>query len=83
MTPQLPPVDTGNQLLAEVAAVFTTALIDTPHGQRLAMTIRTASTTLTVLLQAADAKKWGAQLTAQASAMSAAGLVIANGHIRQ
>ena len=51
MTPdQVAPVDTGNGLLSEVPAQVTTALMQTPHGQRLALTVRTASTTLTVLL---------------------------------
>lgn len=81
MTPQPPPLDTGNQLLGEVAALFTTAVVDTVAGQRMAVTIRTASTTLTVLLQGADAKKWAAQFTASAAAMSASGLVAANGNV--
>lgn len=46
------PVDLGNQLLGETPAQLATALLDTPAGQRLALTIRTASTTLTVLLGA-------------------------------
>ena len=80
--PQPPlPVDPGNGLLAETAAQMTTALVDTPSGQRLALTIRTPSTTLTVLLQGADAKSWAATLTGAASQMSVSGLVIANGHV--
>ena len=77
---QAPPVDIGNQLLAEVAALFTTAIVDMPAGQRLALTIRTASTTVTILLPGADAKKWAAQLAAAAGQMSGAGLAVANGH---
>jgi hypothetical protein len=42
--PQVPPVDPGNQLLSEVPALLTTAIVNTPQGQRLAATIRTAST---------------------------------------
>ena len=76
-----PPVDPANQLLAETPAQLCTGLVDTPLGQRLALTIRTASTTLTVLLQGADAKTWAAQLTRDSAAMSQAGLVIANGAI--
>lgn len=79
--PQVPPVDPGNQLLAEVPALFTTALVDTPQGQRLALTIRTASTTLTVLLAGPDARNWGQQLVKTAESMSVAGLVVANGHL--
>jgi hypothetical protein len=68
-TPQQPaPFDAGNPLLAEVPAQLATALIDTPLGQRLALTIRTASTTLTVILGQADAKTWAGNI---------AGLVVA------
>ena len=81
MQPDAPPVDQGNQLLAETPAILFTALVDTPQGQRLAMTIRTHSTTLTVLLQGADAKAWAAQLTRESAAMSSSGLVVANGAI--
>lgn len=79
--PQVPPVDTGNQLLAEVPALFTTAVLGTPQGQRMALTIRTATTTLTVMLQGPDARNWARQFTATAESMSVAGLVVANGHL--
>ena len=75
--PAPPPFDAGNQLLAETPAQLTTATVDTPAGQRLAVTIRTASTTQTVFLQGADAKTWAAQLTREASAMSGSGLAVA------
>ena len=80
-TPQVPPVDPGNQLLSEVPAQFTTALVATSQGQRLALTVRTASTTLTVLLQGPDARNWGQQLAKAAESMSAAGLIVANGNL--
>lgn len=79
--PQVPPVDPGNQLLAEVPALFTTAVLNTPNGQRMALTIRTASTTLTVMLQGPDARNWAKQFTATAESMSVAGLVVANGRL--
>lgn len=72
-----PPVDPCNQLLGETPAQLTTALIPTPAGQRLALTIRTASMTATVLLGAADAKTWGANITRTADQMSGSGLVVA------
>jgi hypothetical protein len=53
------------------------ALIDTPAGQRLVLTIRTASTTLTVLLEKVDAVAWLANLKAVADSMSSSGLVVA------
>jgi len=76
----VPPVDPGNQLLGETAALLSTALIDTPAGQRLALTIRTPSTTLTVLLIKADADAWAANLAGTARQMSRSGLIVANGH---
>lgn len=77
--PQAPPFDAGNSLLAETPALLTTSLLDTPSGQRLAVTVRTPSTTLTVLLNGADAKTWGDHLSAQAAPMSRSGLVVASG----
>jgi hypothetical protein len=79
VTVPVPPVDPGNQLLAEGPAQISTAVLDTPAGQRLAMTVRTTSATVTVLLGGADAKTWAAQLTAVAAGMSGAGLVVATG----
>jgi hypothetical protein len=73
------PFDTGNQLLSEQPAQLSTAIIDTPAGQRLATTIRTTSATLTVLLAGKDARAWAVALTRAAESMSAAGLVVANG----
>lgn len=75
--PAPPPVDPGNQLLTETPAQLSTVLLDTPAGQRLAMTVRTTSATVTVLLAGADAKTWAAQLTGAAAGMSGAGLVAA------
>jgi hypothetical protein len=74
-----PPVDPGNQLLAETSAQLTTGLIQTPAGQRLALTIRTPSTTLTVLLQQGDARAWAAGILGAANQMSSSGLIVANG----
>lgn len=77
MTTPVPPVDTGNHLLAEGPAQLTTTLVDTPTGQRLALTIRTPSATVTVFLGGADAKEWAVQLAADAGRMSGAGLIVA------
>jgi hypothetical protein len=71
----VPAVDIANLLLAETPAQLVTQLVNTPVGQRLAMTIRTPSTTCTVFLQGADARTWGAQITRDATGMSGAGLV--------
>lgn len=78
--PAPPPLDPGNQLLGETPAQLSTALLETPAGQRMALTIRTPSTTLTVLLGHADAKAWSGQLAGFVSQMSSSGLIVANGH---
>ncbi|MDX3759338.1 hypothetical protein [Streptomyces sp. AK02-04a] len=80
-----PPVDPGNAMLAETPAQMTCALVDTPRGQRMAMTVRTASTTLTVLLARDDARAWGQQISNGAEQMSGlilagAGALPVNGH---
>jgi hypothetical protein len=74
---QPPPFDAGNPLLGEVPAQLTTTLMETAAGQRLALTIRTPSTTVTVLLQSGDARAWASALTRAADSMSAAGLIVA------
>jgi len=77
----VPPFDAGNGLLGEQPALLTTSIIDTPAGQRLAMTVRTPSATLTVFLHGPDAKAWAGQLGRDAARMSGAGLIVANGQI--
>ena len=47
----------------------------TPTGERITLTIRTTSATLTVVLDGKEAQQWAAQLTRIADSMSAAGLV--------
>jgi hypothetical protein len=74
----IPLFDEGNKLLGELPAQLTTDVIDTVAGQRLALTIRTPTTTLTVFLQGADAKNWAKQLSSEAAVMSSSGLIAAN-----
>ncbi len=66
----VPPVDPGNNMLTETPAQLTCAHVDTPAGKRLAVTIRTASTTLTVLLDRDNGQQWGALITQAAATMS-------------
>jgi hypothetical protein len=73
--PQPPPFDAGNGLLAETPAQLSASLTDTPRGQRMALTVRTASTTLTVLLARDDAEQWGQLISGMAGQMS--GLILA------
>lgn len=73
----IPPVDPGNQLLAPVPAQLTTAVVNTPDGQRAVMTVRTPSATVTVFLERDDVRAWGAKLSACADDMT--GLTIVRG----
>ena len=77
MNAPVPPIDTGNQLLSEVPATFSATPVNGPGGQRLALTIRTASTTLTILLIKDDAGRWRDVMTEGIGKMS--GLIVPNG----
>lgn len=68
------PVDPGNGLLGETPAQLVTTQVQTAAGPRLAMTIRTPSTTLTVLLGREDARRWGDQIKVGADQMG--GLIV-------
>ncbi len=71
----VPPYDPGNTLLGGTPAQLSCALVPTEAGQRLALTIRTVSTTQTVFLDRQDADLWASQIKAAASAMT--GLILA------
>lgn len=75
--PAPPPVDPGNGLLSETPAQLFTSLIQGPGGQRMALTIRTPSTTLTVMLAKQDADAWARMIKQVADAMSGSGLIVA------
>lgn len=77
--PPATPFDAGNALLAEQPAQLITAVVQAPAGQRLALTVRTPSATVTVFLAGKDAKAWAARLTQDSGAMSESGLVVAAG----
>jgi hypothetical protein len=79
--PQIPAIDLGNGLLSEGPAQFTTAVVDTPRGQRLALTIRTPTTTLTILLIGRDARAWSEQFSRDAKLLSGSGLIVAGGTV--
>lgn len=74
--PPAPPIDNGNGLLGETPATLTTGLVNTPNGQRAALTIRTPSTTLTVFLGQQDARTWAEHLRRTAEQMTGGGLII-------
>jgi hypothetical protein len=82
--PELPgpsPFDAANELLAEVPANLMLSMIQTPPGQRMTLTIRTATTTLTVVLTKEKAAEWGQLISGQAGLMTGSGLFVAGpGH---
>lgn len=58
MTQGKPPVDLGNDLLSIVPNNLTVSVQETPAGQRLAATIRTVDTTLTLFLAKDEVDSW-------------------------
>jgi hypothetical protein len=77
-----PLADPGNVLLAPGPQELTTGkLPQTPDGPKVVLTIRTPTTTLTVMLGKADAITWGRKITGEAEGMSGAGLITGNGHM--
>lgn len=57
-TPVVPPMDSGNALLAGGPAQLAMSDVMTQAGKLAALTIRTASTTLTVFLSREDLQTW-------------------------
>lgn len=55
---QMPAADPGNPFLSTGPCGLTSTVIDTPEGQRLMLTIRTPSTTLTVFLEKSHGQSW-------------------------
>lgn len=67
-----PFIDAGNPLLKASPAQLETGTI----GHLGAVTVRTPTTTLTVLLNAGDVKTWAAVLAGLAATMSGSGLSV-------
>lgn len=78
-TPQRPPFDAANDLLAETPAYIDGAIVQMPQGQRLALTFRTSSATLTVMLTKADGAAWAKLIADSAAQMSGSGLLVSPG----
>lgn len=52
------PVDPGNDMLSVVPCKLTASVQQTPLGQRMAVTIRTVDSTLTLFLARDEADNW-------------------------
>ena len=78
MTPQegVPVADPGNPLINKVPCKLDTGKAQTPIGELGVVTIRTATTTLTVLLDGNELKDWVKILTALSSQTSSNGLIV-------
>jgi hypothetical protein len=77
-------VDIGNPLLAQVPIKMDTGSMWQPGGggQVAVVTIRTASTTLTLLLDPEHVKTWAKLFAGLAESMSSTGLIVAgNGQV--
>ncbi len=76
-------VDPGNPLLAQVDVKLDTGTMwqaGAGAGRQIGVvTIRTASTTLTVMLTPDHVKTWAKLFTGLAESMSSTGLIVANG----
>jgi hypothetical protein len=69
-------IDTANTLLQPSPVVLFTGTTDTPQGQRAIITIRTASTTLSIFLDKKDVQAWAGQLHGLAAQITASGLTV-------
>lgn len=76
---QQTPWDTGNPYLTQVDTQVTYSVVDTPQGQRLAVTYRTASTTFTAFADKAAAQRWHQLMGQQIDSMSSLQIIPANG----
>ncbi len=71
------PFDAGNQFLSIVPCSMTVSPQQTPAGQRLATTIRTVDTTLTLFLAKDEVEQWIEVLRHGKGQMS--GLILGSG----
>jgi len=70
----VPARDEGNGLLTEVPVAMSVTPVNGPSGSRLMVTVRTTSTTLTVLLPRDVATNWASTINAGVANMS--GLIL-------
>ena len=71
--------DQGNPLLGGAPADLYVTLVPTPVGQRCAVTIHTASTTLTVFLDKPETQSWSETIKAKGEELTSSGLFVAQG----
>lgn len=77
-----PLIDAANEMLSPTPCNIITGTVSIPgRGNMMVATIRTPSTTLTLLLEKAEAVAWGKTWLETATGMSANGLITGNGHV--
>ncbi len=69
-------VDVGNTLLAPVQVRLETGAGHGPQGRIGVLTLRSATTTFTVMLGAGDLRKWAGALESLADSLSVSGKVV-------
>jgi hypothetical protein len=74
---QVPITDPGNPFIGEYPAMLSAQPVPTPGGQRLAVTMRVGSGTLTALLAKDDAERWRDVLSQETARMN--GLILPGG----
>lgn len=72
-------VDLSNHLLDRCPAVLSLKAVNTNHGPHLTHTVRTPSTTLTVILDKQEAEAWAHSILRETAGMSESGLQVADG----
>jgi hypothetical protein len=65
-----PLYDEGNRLLEETRSELTTGQIATPHGNRLVITVRTTTATVTAVVGPEEAALWAKAIQAAADKFS-------------
>lgn len=78
MTAPQTPFDTGNPLLARAPVRLETGTLDTPDGKLGALTLRSATTTMTAFLTAEDLRTWSDLLGQLADSLSGVTVVAAS-----
>jgi hypothetical protein len=74
---EAPPIDPGNPLVRhDYPSLVTTGYLNTPSGMMLAITVRVANATVTLVLDRQHAIDFGSKIQSAAMNMPASGLIV-------
>jgi hypothetical protein len=77
---EAPPVDPGNPLVRhDYPAIVTTGYLNSPVGMRLALTVRVANATVTLVLARQEAIDLAGKISSDAANMPGGGLIVPTG----